>query len=576
MHKPIHVDLTRSFPRMFVPKDADIGDWDQIEPLFSELLRRKPSSTQELEAWLSDYSELRAVLSEERARQYIAMTSQTDDPACEAAYQKFEEHITPKCKPLVQALEKAYLENPFRKQLPPQRYEVLDRKMENLVALFQEQNVPLETQDALLAKDYQKITGAMTVTHNGSELTLVRATKYLEEPDRALRQQVWEQIASRRLRDKEAMEGIFDRMVALRTEIAANAGIANYSDYAFRKRERFDYSLEDCFRFHEGVERAVMPLVQKILTRRQQLLGVDKLRPWDLLVDPSNRPPLCPFSTTAEFVEGTQEVFTRVHPVFGEQFQFMVDQGLLELESRKGKAPGGYQYTLQEHRWPFIFMNAVGRDTDLSILMHEGGHALHMLAAREEPLIDYRFAPQEFSEVASHGMELLVMPHLGVFYKNPHDLQRAIRIRLEYLVLIFPGIALGDAFQHWIYTHPAYTREERARAWLELYDRFNTVSDWTGYEEQLAFYWHRISHFFETPFYMIDYGIAQIGALQVWLRSRTNYREAVECYWSALALGGSHPLPDLFEAAGARFRFDYETLMPLMDAVEEELNRLGD
>lgn len=553
-----------------------MGDWAQVEPLFSGLLGRHPSSVQELEQWLADYSELCAALAEEANQRYIAMTTQTDDPVREASYQHFIEEIMPRFKPLMQAAQKAYLGNPSHEFLPAQRYAVLDQKSANSVALFRDENVPLETQDELLAKDYHKLMGAMTVTVNGAEVTLQQAAKFLEQPDRNLRQQVWERMAARRLKDKEALEQTYDRLVALRTEMAAHAGFANYRDYAFRQRERFDYTAEDCFRFHDGVERAVMPLARKIRGRRQQLLKLDGLRPWDLSVDPLNRAPLAPFSTTAEFVQGIQKIFARVHASFGEQFQFMADQRLLDLENRKGKAPGGYQTSLEERRLPFIFMNAVGRDQDLRTLVHEGGHAFHALAAREEPLVDYRHAPIEFCEVASMGMELLALPHLGEFYTSPEDYRRACHARLEDLVLLLPAIALGDAFQHWVYTHPAHTHEERAGEWVDLANRFTAAVDWSGYDEERAFQWHAILHFFVTPFYYIDYGIAQLGALQVWLRSRTNYHEAVESYWNALTFGGSRPLPELFAAAGARFQFDYEILKPLMDAVEEDLERTAD
>lgn len=574
MPELIEVDPRRPFPRTFVPTTADLGDWAQIEPLFGELLRREPASLEELERWLRDCSELAAGLQEEQSKRYIAMTTQTDDPDREAAFQHFVEQITPKAKPLAQELSKAYLRNPSRKLLPKERYAVLDRKTENFVALFREENVPLETQDELLAKDYQKIMGAMTVTVNGAELTLQQASKLLEELDRVLRRQVWEQITTRQLEDRERLDAIFDQLVALRTQIAANAGFASFRDYIFPARERFDYTPDDCFRFHDGVEQAVMPLAGKIQARRQRLLGLDNLRPWDLAVDPLNRPPLRPFSTAAELVQGARKVFDQVHPALGEQFQFMADQELLELESRKGKAPGGYQSSLTERRWPFIFMNAVGRDLDLRTLVHEGGHAFHCLATREEPLFDYRHAPIEFCEVASMGMELLATPHLEVFYKDSEECRRAYRSRLEDIVLVLPRIAAGDAFQHWVYTHPAHTREERANAWLQLHARFSPVVDWTGYDEQRSYSWHPILHFFQVPFYFVEYAIAQIGALQVWLRSKKNYREAVERYWSALALGGSRPLPELFAAAGAQFRFDYEALEPLMDVLGEELERL--
>ncbi|MEE8176624.1 MAG: M3 family oligoendopeptidase, partial [Acidobacteriota bacterium] len=556
-------------------KAADMGDWSQIEPLFTALLQRNVPSAEELARWLLDYSELSAALNEEMAKRYIAMTTQTDDPVREAAYQKFVEQIDPKSKPLVQSLEKAYLQNPHRKSLPAERYAVMNRIIESNVALFREENVPLEMQEALQTKEYQKLSGAMTVMVDGEERTLQQAAKSLEDPDRRVRQQVWEAMAGRRLQEKEKLERLYEQLLALRKQIAANAGFADYRAYSFQQHQRFDYGPEECFQFHDAVERAVLPLVQKIHTERRKLLQVETLRPWDLGTDPLNRPPLRPFSTTDELVQGTREIFTRVDPALGEQFGFMAEKRLLELESRKGKAPGGYQETLQERRWPFIFMNAVGRDLDIRTLLHEGGHAFHMLAAREEPLIQYRHAPMEFCEVASMSMELLATPHLDVFYKNPEDRNRAYRAKLEDFILIFPWIATIDAFQHWVYTHPDQTRDERAQAWRQIHGRFSAVVDWSGYEEQRTYLWHRQLHLYEVPFYYIEYGIALTGALQVWMRSRTDYRDAVERYWAALSLGGTRPLPELFAAAGVRFSFDYETLKPLMDAVGEELSRIG-
>jgi len=572
----MQVDPRRQFPRRFVPQETDAGDWAEVEPLFQELLRRPVTSLEELERWLFDCSELSGVLAEERTRRYIAMTTQTDDPVREQAYEDFIEQIDPKAKTMWFAVESAYLKNPYRKHLPMAQYAVMDRIVETNVTLFREANVPLETDDALLAKDYQKITGAMTITYRGQEITLQQAAKFLEEPDRAVRQEVWELVNRRRLQDREALEALYDKMVPLRTQIARNADFANYRDYIFKRRRRFDYTPEECFEFHAGVEQAVLPLVGRIYERRRRALGIPTLRPWDMLVDPLGRPPLRPFESTEQFVRGTEEIFRRIDPALGDQFRFLWDERLLDLESRKGKAPGGYQSTLHDRRWPFIFMNAVGRDDDVRTLLHEGGHAFHQLASREQPLIHYRTCPYEFSEVASMAMELLAAPHLNVFYHSETDYRRAYRNTLEDAVTLFPWIATIDAFQHWVYTHPEHTREERRQAWVGLTLRFQPWVDWSGYEVERDHAWHRQLHLFAVPFYYIEYGIAQVGALQVWLLSRSDHRAAVERYWRALSLGGSRPLPKLFEAAGATFKFDAATLKPLADAVGEELDRLAD
>ncbi len=575
MRSMMQVDPRRQFPRKFVPKGADMGDWAQIEPLFKKMLERSINSLDEIELWLFDCSELSGAIAEERTKRYIAMTTQTDDPVREQAYNHFVEQIDPKTKPMWHALETMYLQHPYRRMLPLGRYGVMDRIVENDVALFREENVPLETQEALLAKDYQKVNGAMTITYRGQEQTLQQAARYLEETDRDVRQQVFELTARRRLQDRDTLEEIYDKLVALRTQIAVNAGFENYRDYAFKRRRRFDYTPEHCVQFHDGVEQAMLPLVKRIYEDRRRTMGIPSLRAWDVQVDPLGRAPLRPFATADELVKGCEEIFRRVDQALGDQFKFMWEEQLLELESRKGKAPGGYQSTLHERRWPFIFMNAVGRDDDLRTMLHEGGHAFHQLAAREEPLIHYRHSPLEFAEVASMGMELLAAPYLNVFYKDEAEFRRSYRNTMEDAVLLFPWIATIDAFQHWVYTHP-HNREDRRKAWLEIYKRFQPSFDWSGYEDVLDYLWHRQLHLYTSPFYYIEYGIAETGALQVWLRSRRDHRGAVERYWQALALGGIKPLPKLFEAAGAKFSFDYATLRPLADAVGEELDRIGD
>ncbi len=571
----ITTDPRKAFPRRFVPASANMGRWEEIEPLGEALLARRPQSPQALERWLEDASELAAAVWEERNRRYIAMTSQTDDPDRERAFLTFVQEVEPRVKMLGHRLDEAYLHNPYRVQLP-ERYRLLDRRIENRFSLYREENIPLEVRENELRTRYQKIVGAMTVVFRGEERTLPQMAVFLEDPERATRQEAWELVTQRRLQERDTLEELFDQLRAVRLQIAANAGFTSYVDYIFRRYERFDYTPADCLRFHEAVEAHFVPLVEHLLRRRQRLLGVDRLRPWDLDVDPLGRPALRPFAGADDLVARAEEVLRRVDPELGEHFRFMREEALLDLESRKGKAPGGYQSELTERRWPFIFMNAVGLDRDVRTLLHEAGHALNSIAAREEPLLEYRDPPLEFAEVASMGMELLTAPHLEVFYPRPEDRRRAYRERLEGIVRLLPWIATVDAFQHWIYAHPTHTPEERRSAWVATYARFHRGVDWSGYEEALGYQWHRQLHIFLHPLYYIEYGIAQLGALQVWLRSRTDYRDAVARYRSALALGGTRPLPELFSAAGAHFRFDAETVAPLAEALAEELAQTSD
>ncbi|HKW28720.1 MAG TPA: M3 family oligoendopeptidase [Verrucomicrobiae bacterium] len=562
-------------PRKFVPRSIDAGDWPQIAPLFDQLEKRAPdcATAADLERWLLDWSELNAALDEESSRRYIAMTCHTDSPDAEKAYLHFVEHVEPELKPRQFALEKIYVAHPLRKKLPGPRYQVFDRDMKNHVELFRPESVALETGEARLCQQYQKLSGALTVNFRGEEKTLVQMGRYLEEPDRALRQEAWELVAKRRLQEAGKFDDILDAQIKLRQQIAHNAGFENYRDYAFRRLGRFDYTPEDCGKFHDAVAQHVVPVMRELQAERRTQLKLDKLQPWDLAVDPLNRPPLKPFARVDEMVSRTQKIFNRLDGKLGSGFQQMQELHLLDLDNRKGKAPGGYQDTLNEARLPFIFMNAVGLQRDVETILHEAGHAFHALATRDEDLRAYRHAPIEFCEVASMSMELLGNEFIEEFYSTP-DAARARRVHLEGVVGVFPWIATVDAFQHWIYSHPNHTRAERAAAWLGLMDRFGGDVDWSGYEAARANLWHRQLHIFLHPFYYIEYGIAQLGALQVWANSRRDKAKALSDYKKSLALGGSRPLPELFSAAGCRFEFSEKTIQPLAKMLREELAKL--
>ena len=563
-------------PRRWVPPATALGDWAAVAPLFDRLEERLThcATAPALEAWLGDWGELGAALDEESSRRYIAMTCHTEDAAAERAYLEFVEQIEPRVKPRQFALEQRYLAHPARPNLPPARYEVFHRQTQTHVALFREANVPLETEDTKLGQQYQKLSGSLTVRFREEEHTLVQMARYLEEPDRPLRQQAWELTVNRRLREAAKFEDFFTRMLGLRERIAAQAGFPNYMEYAFRARFRFDYTPADCRAFHQAVEILVLPLRRQLQATRRQRLGLTTLRPWDLAVDPLNQPPLRPFATVEELVTRAQGIFDQVDGGLGRGFTLMREQRLLDLENRKGKAPGGYQCTLAEARLPFIFMNAVGLQRDVETVLHEAGHAFHTLASQNEPFYPYRSAPIEFCEVASMSMELLGNQFLEAFYPAP-EAKRARREHLEGIIDILPWIATIDAFQHWVYTHPGHAPAEREAAWLELMDRFGGDVDWRGYEAARANLWHRQLHLFLHPFYYIEYGIAQLGALQVWANAKRDRARAVADYQRALALGGARPLPELFRAAGCRFDFTHATLEPLVALVQDELKTLA-
>jgi oligoendopeptidase F len=555
-----------------VPQEIDLGGWEQVAPLFDRLEADlvHVADAAGLETWLLNWGELSAALDEESAKRYIAMTCHTDNPEAEKAYLYFVETIEPCLKPRQFKLAQLYVGHSTRASLPADRYKVFDRDTKLHVELFRPENVPLETEEAKLSQQYQKITGSLTVQFRGEEKTLVQMGRYLEELDRSLRQETWELVAQRRLQEAEKFDDIFDRLVAVRQQIAKNAGFENYRDYAFKKLGRFDYTPADCENFHRAVESEVMPTVRELQAERRTQLGLERLRPWDLTVDALNRAPLRPFERVEELVGRTQQLFDQLDGDLAAGFLQMQRLHLLDLGNRKGKAPGGYQSALPEARVPFIFMNAIGIQRDVETILHECGHAFHSLATREEDLYAYRGAPIEFCEVASMSMELLGNEFLEEFYRRP-DANRARRTHLEGIMNIFPWIATVDAFQHWIYTHPGHTRTERESAWLNLMDRFGGSVDWQGHEPIRAKLWQRQLHIFIHAFYYIEYGIAQLGALQVWANSHRDRAHALRLYKGALKLGGSRPLPDLFAAAGCRFEFSHATMAPLVHLVREQL-----
>ncbi len=549
--------LPHEYPRRFLSANVDFDDWNQSERIFKELAKRSIHSKEELEEWLEDQSEFYSAFYEVYALRYARMTCQTDDPEREKAYLHFVENIEPKAKPLVFNLDKKFLETTARKELP-NRYYVLSRRTQNNVSLFRPENVELEKEEAKLAQKYEKAAGARTVFYEGEERTLQQMAKYLENPNRDIRRETWSLAEDRRLRDRETMDRLYSELLALRQKIAKNAGFDNYRDYAFRRRERFDYGPQDCLRFHDAVEQHVVPLIHLLDQERSKTLGVETLRPWDLKVDRTSKLPLKPFDTISELMQRCGRVYDQLDSGFGQNFRKMVRYGLIDPESRRGKAPGGYCLELPELRLPFIFLNLVGRDDDMRTILHESGHAFHTLASTSlAPHFQYRGenAPVEFAEVASMSMELLGGEHIeGTFYKHD-DAVRSKHEHLESIVRLLAWIATIDAFQHWVYTHPDHTSEDREKSWLDLRKRFGGGENWEGYEEVQRTYWQRQGHLFTAPFYYIEYGIAQLGALGVWTRYREDSKAAVAAYERALGLGGSKTLPELFQAAGLPFDF---------------------
>jgi oligoendopeptidase F len=559
----------------FIPATLDATQWSQLEPLYQKLLDRTLKCANCLQGLILDRSELDAAAAEAEANLYIAMTCHTDDADIKARFLKFVEEVDPNLKRVGFDLDRKIVESPHASALDQARYGTLLRSLKQEVKLFRAENVPLQTEVTKLDQQYSEINGAMTVQFDGTERTLPQMARFLEETDRARREASWRVVAERRLQDVTKIDAIYDEMLKLRAKMAANAGYPNFRDFQHDRLQRFDYTPAHCAAFHEAVEKTCVPLARRMQERRAKALGLTALRPWDLKVDVKGRSPLRPFEGADQMVERTSKVYHRMDSELAQMFDSMRGGGCLDLDSRKGKAPGGYQYQRQLSRVPFIFMNAAGMHRDLTTMVHEAGHAFHSLLSKDDPILAYRGSPMEFAEVASMSQELLTLPYLEEFFSTA-DAERARRELLEGVISMLPWIAQIDAFQHWVYLNPGHSSAERTKAWLDLDARFGGSLDWSGIEGSRAHMWQRQLHLFGMPFYYIEYGIAQLGSLQLWLASKKSEKDALAAYKRALTLGGSKPLPELFAAAGLRFDFGPATVQSLMDAVGAELDRLPD
>jgi oligoendopeptidase F len=554
-------------------KDAT---WEDIAP-FYEALATSPLDRTNVEAWLADWSLFESLLSEASALAGFAYSCDTSDPARETAQLRFGTQISPKAREQRVRLQERLVNLDYVRP----GLETTVQRFRNQMRLFAAPNVALFAELSKLETEWSKVNGAMTVEWDGEQKTPAQLLPFLESTDRTVRERAFKLRAKPYIEQREVLAGIFDRMYDQRQQVARNAGFENFRDFAHLEKNRFDYTPDDCLRFHEAVEAAVMPAVERILRRRRSQMGIDLLRPWDITADPMGRAPLKPFKDTSTLIAKGADVFSHVDPEFGTYFRRMAEADLLDLDNRQGKAPGGYCQTLAFRKMPLIFMNAVGIDEDVRTLLHEAGHAFHSFEASTLPLLFQRHPGSEMAEVASMSMELLATPFIDTDnggYYSEGDALRSRADLLEGIVLFLPHCASVDAFQQWMYLNiDGRDAAARDRKWLELRQRFEGSSlDWNGLDAERIARWYQQPHFFASPFYYIEYGIAQLGALQVWRNSLRDPQQAVRDYRGALTLGATKPLPDLFKAAGARLMFDSEGIRELITVVEEELGKLHD
>ncbi len=570
------LELPKRPERQFLPDIFAVDTWAGLKPFFDDLLNRSLTTTDDLKKWFRDRSELESVIAEDLAWRYIHMTCYTENKDYLKAYQDFVQHIQPEIAPVSDKLNKKVSDSPLLSTLMNEvGYDLMIRSLKKEIELFRDENVPLFTEINTETQKYAQLNGAMTIEVDGTELTLQQAAVLLMSTDREKREHVYHKIATRRLQDKDTLDELFSTLITLRHRVAKNAGFANFRDYMFKSLGRFDYTPQDCFDFHKAIQHEVVPMLNMLAEERKEKLGIAVLRPWDKAVDTEAREALKPFSDGAELTTKTIEVFRRIDPFLGQCLLTMKEMGHLDLESRIGKAPGGYNYPLAEIGVPFIFMNATSTLRDMVTIMHEGGHAIHNFLTRDLALNDFKSTPSEVAELASMSMELISMDHWDVFFTNEAELKRAKREHLEDIIETLPWVATIDHYQHWLYENPNHTAEERRSAWNTIFDQYaDDSTDWTGLQATKDYLWQKQLHLYEVPFYYIEYGMAQLGAIAVWRNYRNDPKAGLQAYQKALALGYLRSIPEIYEAANIKFDFSRAYIQELMHFVKEELKNV--
>ena len=567
-------EITKN-PRRYLPETFKITEWSAIEPYFIELRDRNINSAEELENWMLDRSELESVLQEDIGWRYIKMTCDTTNEEATEAFQFFVEQIDPKMAPYDHELNQKLMASPYVADLDQEKYRIYLRSVKKALEIFREENIPLNTEISTKQQQFAAISGAMTVTLDGEEMTLQRAADRLKNPDRAIREEAWRTIQNRRSQDWEKLDQLYTELITLRHKVATNAGFANFRDYMFAALGRFDYTPQDTFDFQNSIAQVVTPMISEFDRERKAELGLTELKPWDLDVDPSNKPPLTPFKNGSELLEKSIECFYLLDSYLGDCLVTMKNMGHLDLESRKGKAPGGYNYPLDEVGVPFIFMNATSSLRDVVAMLHEGGHAVHSFLTRNLALGAFKHPPSEVAELASMSMELLTLDHWDIFFPDADELKRAKKTHLEGVLETFPWVATIDKFQHWVYENPEHTLAQRQAKWVELFDEFNQKEvSWAGLEKFKTYVWQKQLHLYEVPFYYIEYAMAQLGAIAVWKHFKENPTEGLQGYKNALALGYTKSISEIYEVAGIRFDFSTDYIKSLADFVKAEMAKL--
>lgn len=559
--------------RRYFSEDFRADNWYDVENELKNFENQEINSKEDLETLIEKYSELVYIIEETYAWKYIKMTCNADKKQYSKAFNEFYAEVVSKSQPYDFRFKKKVYESPYKTELSQEKYSHFIKIISNDIELFREENVPLMVKENELSNKYGEIMSKLTLEFEGEEKTLIQMKKYQKDPDRNKRERAWKLVCEKITEKTDEFNKLFDDLKEIRIQIAQNAGFNSYRDYMHRAKGRFDYTPEDIFKFHKSVEKIVIPFVKELNKKRKEKLNVKRLRPWDIDVDIDGKT-LKPFDSEDEFVDKAIRILDKIKPEFGEKLKMMKKSGFLDLQNRKGKAPGGYNFPLAEHGAAFIFMNAVGLNSDVRTLLHEAGHAMHSFAKADKKVSQYKNTPSELAELASMAMELLTLEYLDEYYKEEEDFKKAKREQLEGTIQFLPWAMIVDALQQWVYTNPDHTQEERTEYFKTLMDRFNEGVDWSGLDGEKGERWLKQLHIFEVPFYYIEYAISQLGAIAIYKNYKKNGAKAIEQYENFLKLGYSKSVSDIYGAAGIRFDFSEDYIKEIVEFIKEELESI--
>ncbi len=561
--------------RAFLPKSFKITVWSKLKPYYNELAKRDIDSVAALEKWLFDWCELDDIVAEEFRWRYIRFTCNNDDEKAVESYNYAVQELMPRIYPYTDSLNRKLSDSPFNTDLDQNTYFIFLRSIRNAIQLYREENIPLISDLKIIAKEHGRLFSQMSIEVDGEELTLQQANAKIENSERPVREKLYKKVGLRLRQDSNKLNEVFDKLLQLRHQIALNANFENYRDYKFQDLGRFDYKVQDCLDFHDAIASEIVPIIDELNIVRKKGLGVEDLRPWDTMIDINGQKPATPFTSESELIQKSITCMSHLNPMFGEVIDLMNEMGHLDLESRKGKRPGGYNMPLPISGVPFIFMNAANSIKDMRTMMHEGGHAVHSFLINNYKLSASKNLPSEIAELAAMTMELLTMDYWDTFYEDEEALRNAKIWQLEKVLTTLPWVATIDKFQHWLYTNPKHTIEERTTTWTNYFNEFRSKKvNYEGLEDNIEYMWHRQLHIFEVPFYYIEYGMAQLGAIAIWRQYRQNPQQAIENYIKALSLGYTKSIPEIYEAAGIEFNFSREYVSELGAFVKKELEEL--